>query len=81
MANLDLGFMTVELYMPGIYVECTVPGETDKTWYIYRNDIMWEESELPVQMLQLTATDEEGDIPVDSRRVTVNSDMLDIKVL
>lgn len=81
MATLDLGYKKVELYMPGLIVECHVPGETDKEWYIHANDIKWTDEAEPVQMLTLWSTDDEGDVGVDSRMITVNSDMLDIRII
>lgn len=79
MAKLDMGFKTVELYMPGIYVSCTIPGETDKDWYITNNTIIWEESTEPVQMLTMCPVDAEGDIQYE-REIKANSDMLDISI-
>ena len=81
MATLDMGHKKVELYTPGIYVECTVPGESDKSWYIGQTTIIWVESEMPAQMLTMVAVDDKGDVGIDARRVVVNSDMLDIKIL
>lgn len=80
MAKLDLGYKTVELYIPGTMFEADIPGETHRSWEIIRTSVIWEQMNEPTQMLTISAIDEEGD-NLDDTSITVNADMLDIKEL
>lgn len=78
MAKLDLGYKTVELYIPGQIVRIKhITGETHEIWDVLRNTVIWEDGNEPVQMLTLLAIDDEGE-DLGKEPITVNSDMYEI---
>lgn len=81
MAKLDLGYKTVELYLPGAMVELNAidpgTGQNHRNWEILRVSVIWDQYDEPRQMLTLSPVDDEGD-NLHDLTIEVNSDMHDI---